>query len=333
LAVDDLRAGTAWSDLDTGHRSRIVSHQDEDIYVSVEDGDDANSGRSMDDAYETINRALADVPKFCYHSISIHIDYGDYRGQDGPRIFHIHQTARSRDGDTIRGSAENNELVGGGLKLWGHVEYNDYYDESRTVEDIVFAYGLDSGCSGSEELTVWGITIDGKWQSYDSAIRFRRCLFKGGAGPEGKQSLIGGHRCNAAFWQCDFKDSLNISRIGGMANMVFLGGCGIENVDRPFETWGLSIICVMEDDWNLLTDPPMDSIINGEGWIMNHPKGSIQQDGGTQLSRGTHTFGDSAVFDDSAVFSDTTGEGSDVVLENRDGDLVAIVEGEETILN
>jgi hypothetical protein len=327
LAVDDLRAGTAWSDLDTGHRSRLVTHQDEDIYVSVEDGDDENGGRSQDDAYQTINRALADVPKFCYHSISIHIDYGDYREQDGPRIFHIHQTARSREGHSVRGQSTI-PFTGGGLKLWGHVEYNDYYQEDRSPEDVVFSYGLDSGCGGSEELTVWGITVDGRWQSYDSGIRFRNCVFKGGGGgPDGDKSLIGGHRSRAQFWGCDFKDAKNISHLGGMCFVAFQGDCGIENVDRPFQLWGGTLVYVHEVNWNLLEDPPKETITkNGAGWIMNHPRGDVQENGGTPRSRGNHTF------DNAAVFSDTNGESNDVAVENRDGELVAIVDGEETTL-
>jgi hypothetical protein len=322
LAVDDLEAGTAWSDVDTGHRSRMVSHQDEDIYVSVNNGDDQNGGRSKNDAYKTINKALSEVPKFCYHSISIHIDYGDYRSQDGPRIFHIHQTARSRTGDSVAGTPKNNPFTGGGLKIWGHVEYNDYYDSTKTAEDIVFSYGLDSGCGGSEELTVWGITIDGWWQSYDSSIRFRNCVFK-----NGDRDLIGGHRCRAQMWGCTFKNAKMIGHIGGMGFVTFQGDCKVQNIDQPFKLWGGSIVYLHDINHNLITDPPNDSVTkNGAGWIMNHPEGNVQENGGTPLSRGKHTFGDSA------ILTDTEGNGHDVVLENQNGELVAIIDGTETTL-
>jgi hypothetical protein len=308
----------------------MVTHQDEDIYVSVNDGSDENSGRSMDDAYETVNRALAEVPKFCYHSISIHIDYGDYREQDGPRIFHIHQTARARHGYWIKGRSQNHPFTGGGLKVWGHVEYNDYYDDDRSPEDVVFSYGLDSGCIGSGGLLVEGICVDGRWQSYDSSIRFQNCVFKsGGGGSSGNKGLIGGHRSNAHYWGCTFKDAKNITHAGEMSYIAFNGQCEIENVERPFRLWGGSIVYVHEDNWNLLTDPPRKSQIRGKGWIMNHPRGLFQEDGGAPRSRGVHTFERSAKFTTGAAFSDQTGERAEMTLQHKDGDLVATVNGEE----
>jgi hypothetical protein len=319
LEADEIRTGTGWSDVPDGRRSRLVSHQREDIYVSVEDGDDENGGRSQDDAYETINRALAEVPKFCYHSIFVHVDYGDYRDQDGPRIFHVHQTARSTHGN----KDPVGPWLGGGLKLWGHTPNNDYYDDSRSVEDVVFAYGLDSGCIGSEELVVRGITVDGRWQSYDSSIRFRDCLFRGGAGPEGKKQLIGGHRTRAQYWACRFEDADLIGSIGGLCFVGFNGQCEIENVTQPFNLWGGSIVYLHEVNHDLLEKPPKRSTIDGGGLILNHPRGINQLDGGTSESRGDHTFRESILLDDPGD------DGDPIRLENDGGSLLAVVDGEE----
>jgi hypothetical protein len=263
-----------------------------------------------------MSRALAEVPKFVYHKIRIHIDYGDYTGKRGPDLFHINQTADSRKG----------------LKLLGHTENNDYYDSERSVEDIVFTGGLDSGCIGSEELEVVGITIDGVWQSYDSSIRIRNCVFRNGhdfGNDDVKSRLVGGHRTRAEFFGCTFKDSEMIASVSPLAYTSF-ERCTAENItDFAFELYASSIV-FLDESPELITVPPNDSINDASSRIVNHPDGLIQLTSGRPKSRGRHTFGDGIRLNaDREEWADedlneVTDEPSkeDVVLRNVDGDLV-----------
>jgi hypothetical protein len=306
VQADQVRAGTSWAVPGNSHTdrpARLVSNRDEDIYVSIEDGDDENGGRSTDDAYRTINRALAEVPKFVYHKIRVHIDYGDYTGTAGPSLFHIHCSA---DGSR-------------GLKIWGHTEDNDYYDDSKSAEDIVFTYGLDSGCIGSEELTVKGITIDGFWQSYDSSIRFFDCVFKGGWKPEGRdkpERLVGAHRNRAQYIDCQFEDSEIVGLLSPLSYTSFDNCTATEITDYPFWLYSSSTIFLTGSD-ELVTVPPNPSEKDPSSRIVNHPEGQVQAPDGRPQSQGTHTF------DDGLRVRDERADGEEsIVLRNRDGELV-----------
>jgi hypothetical protein len=298
VQVDQIRTGTSWSQPDKYDRpSRLVSDQHEDVYVSIEDGDDANGGRSKDDAYKTINRAIAEVPKFVYHRFHIHIDYGDYRGRPGPQICHINQSA-----------AGNN-----GLKLYGHTENNEYYDESKSNEDIISAGGFDCGCVGSEELTVWGITVDGVWQSYDSSIRFRDCIFQNGS-LSGPTRLIGGHRNRAQYIYCTFRDCEIVGMVSPLSFTCF-ERCEAENITNyGLRLYSTSIAFLDEAD-DIVEVPPNPSKKADSSIIVNHPNGLVQKQGGEPKSRGAHTF------EDDVVLGDSQGDQS-VSLRNESGDLV-----------
>jgi hypothetical protein len=198
--------------------------------------------------------------------------------------------------------------------LWGHVEDNDYYDESKTVEDIVFAYGLDSGCSGSEELDVRGITIEGWWQTYDSSIRFLNCVFRGGGG-DGR--LTGGHRNNAMYFDCTFKDARWIASFSMLGHGYFQGG-SVENVERPFRVTQGSFVSLADGSQNLITKPPKNSRVHFGSEILNHPKGVVQNHGGEYTSQGEFTFED-----DLTLVNDSE-ESDQISIRNEDGQLVAV---------
>jgi hypothetical protein len=319
IQVDQVRTGTSWAQPTSGRSgsldkferpSRLVSSGHEDIYVSVEDGDDSNDGRSQSSPYQTINRALAEVPKFVYHRIHVHVDYGDYRDQRGPRLFHINQSA-----------AGNN-----GLKLLGHTEENDYYDESNGPTDVVFTYGLDSGCIGSEELTVWGLTIDGVWQSYDSSIRFRNCVFRNG-GLSDPERLIAGHRNRAQYLDCTFQNCAIVGYASPLCYLVF-ENCTAENIQNyPLRMWSSSMV-FLEDSDDIVEVPPNSSKKSPGSRIVNHPDGLVQTTAGNPRSNGIHEFADRIVLED-------TSEGSQkhVTLRNEGGELVVTGErGGERVL-
>jgi hypothetical protein len=249
---------------------QLVSNEPQYLHVDPASGDDENPG-TEDEPVRTIFEALRRIPKYVYHPQRIYLNYGDYsydNNSDGFQTIRLwHHTITPVSNDR------------GGLHIVGHDEANPYYDESRSVEDIAFTYGISSGNRGTEELVVKGITIDGRWQAYDDLVWFDNCLFTGGQGQRGQ--VLDGYKNRLLLWNCTFRDCGEGPQATINSNITMVN-CTAENISsefgsgRPYRAVNGSFIGLKNSDSvveNAEGDPQVDEC----SFVMGGPYGLKQR--------------------------------------------------------
>jgi hypothetical protein len=141
-------------------------------------------------------------------------------------------------------------------------------------------------------------------------------VFKNGWDPEGHADyVVGGHRNNAQYLNCTFKDTEAIGLFSPLGYNCF-ENCSASNIsDYPFHLYSSSFV-FLQDAADLVNVPPNPSKKDPSSRIVNHPNGLIQEADGNPKSRGTLTL------DSGVRMRDETESDSAVVLRNEGGQLV-----------
>lgn len=277
VTTDIGRIGTrAWSSTSAtaSEAAPLATDNDLDLYLDKTGGDDGNDGTSKANAVETVGRLCELIPKNIYHKVRVHINYADYSTQTPPgfKLFNHFIHPGSPDG----------------LKIIGHDSSNDYFDSNKSVSDITFGKSTDSGCRGSEEFDVIAVTIDGRWQSYDSAIRFDSCVFKNGSGTTPVR-LIDGHRIRSQYRDCSFESCEAVGVFAPVCQATFTGNTTTSGItDKGLVVRGGSFVFLSSNSSNVVSDPPNNSNIDLDGFVWGHPSGIKMNDDGTTRNLDDH---------------------------------------------
>lgn len=249
------------------------------LYVSQGSGSDTNDGLTSGTAFQTINRAIQELPQNIYHGVRVYVLDGDYTSEQ-VRIYNYFVNARKG--------------AGGSLYIWGHVA--NYQGEAHPIyntdDNSAVKLGRDfvvKALSGTDQFAIIGFTFKDAWyQPIDCLTRIWRCHFQGGINDAGYNAkiCIGGHSAIVRLQECTFSDIACVAdAIGDMH--VTAEGCEILDamVDSPAlpGTYGMPFRSSGQSRVLIKNSP---TLING-GF---NGKRNVAENDGVILNEGGYTY-------------------------------------------
>lgn len=224
ICTDEFRPGSRYigQDFANGEKETHVSKEPLEIWISP-DGDD-NAPGTQEKPISGLREASKRIPKHCRHKVRIYLKDGEYSAG-----FQLEDIYVSRAADKI--------------KIIGHHPENPLYSKAEPSA-VITTGGQSMGIRGGYGIEIKGITIDGRWQFYDSILAFEDCIFKTGT----------------------FNPARTLS---GYTSLVYLDGCEFKDTERGIVLQRMSKIVIRNCTSNNISNRPISALNGSEVYIEN----------------------------------------------------------------